>query len=88
MSILLATSQNGVIGKNRQLPWDIPEDLRYIKRVTLKSTCLSGATPHYNAGLESLDFAEYRNLFHVNVFVSNHCHHKHSITSGSKKFRL
>lgn len=31
---IVAMSQNRVIGKNNQLPWHLPEDLKYFKRIT------------------------------------------------------
>lgn len=35
--------------------------------------------------LADLAFADHGNLFQVNVFVSNHCHHKHSFTTGPQE---
>lgn len=34
LSHIVACSINGVIGKNGDLPWHIPEDLKYFKKVT------------------------------------------------------
>lgn len=42
ISILLARSQNGVIGKDNRLPWHIPEDLRYFKRLTTGKSIVMG----------------------------------------------
>ncbi len=34
ISFLWAMDENGVIGKNNDLPWHLPEDLNYFKRTT------------------------------------------------------
>ena len=34
ISLLLAASENNVIGKNNQLPWDLPNDLKFFKNIT------------------------------------------------------
>ena len=35
VSLIVAVSRNGVIGLNNQLPWHLPEDLKYFKSVTM-----------------------------------------------------
>jgi dihydrofolate reductase len=40
--LIVAASENGVIGKANQLPWHIPEDLRYFKTVTSGKTVIMG----------------------------------------------
>jgi dihydrofolate reductase len=35
ISFIVAMDKNGVIGKNNQLPWHLPEDLKFFKRVTM-----------------------------------------------------
>lgn len=42
ISAIAALSRNRVIGKNNQLPWDLPEDLAYFKRMTLGKPIISG----------------------------------------------
>ncbi|HJV45853.1 MAG TPA: dihydrofolate reductase [Bacillota bacterium] len=42
ISIVVAMSQNRVIGKNNQLPWHLPADLKYFKRVTMEHPILMG----------------------------------------------
>ncbi|HNZ50217.1 MAG TPA: dihydrofolate reductase [Bacilli bacterium] len=44
ISIIVAISQNGVIGKGKELPWNYPEDLRYFKQVTSYHTVVMGRT--------------------------------------------
>lgn len=42
IGILLAVSKNGVVGRDGKLPWHIPEDLRYFKRLTLNHSVVMG----------------------------------------------
>lgn len=34
LSLIVATAKNGVIGRDNQMPWHLPADLAYFKRVT------------------------------------------------------
>ncbi|MDP3436271.1 MAG: dihydrofolate reductase [Bacteroidales bacterium] len=42
ISIIVAISDNGAIGRNNQLLWHIKEDLRYFKRITSGHTVIMG----------------------------------------------
>lgn len=42
VSVIVASAQNGGIGKDGQLPWRLPEDLAHFKRVTMASDTESG----------------------------------------------
>lgn len=42
MSFIVAMDRNRVIGKNNQLPWHLPADLAYFKRVTSGHTIVMG----------------------------------------------
>ena len=42
ISIIVAISQNGIIGKNQELPWNYPEDLRYFKQTTTNHKIVMG----------------------------------------------
>ncbi|MEL3908089.1 MAG: dihydrofolate reductase [Treponemataceae bacterium] len=41
-SIILARSENKVIGCEGKIPWDCPEDMQYFKSLTTGHICLSG----------------------------------------------
>lgn len=42
ISILVAVSENGVIGKNNQLLWRLPDDLKRFKNLTLSHPVIMG----------------------------------------------
>ena len=42
LCLIVAAAENGAIGKNNQLPWNIPEDLKYFKAVTSGKTVIMG----------------------------------------------
>lgn len=42
LSIIVAQSKNRVIGKNNQLPWHLPADLAYFKKMTIGKPIVMG----------------------------------------------
>ncbi len=42
LAVIAAVADNGVIGRDNQLPWHLPEDLKYFKRVTLGKPIIMG----------------------------------------------
>lgn len=42
ISMIVAVGKNGVIGKDNKLPWKLPADLAYFKKVTWGSTVIMG----------------------------------------------
>jgi dihydrofolate reductase len=42
ISLVVAMDENNLIGRNGQLPWRLPEDLRHFRRLTLGKTVLMG----------------------------------------------
>lgn len=42
VSLLVAVSENGVIGRDNQLPWHLPNDLKYFKNLTWGLPILMG----------------------------------------------
>ncbi|MFB5281781.1 dihydrofolate reductase [Peribacillus sp. Hz7] len=42
ISLIVAMDQNRVIGKNNQLPWYLPADLQYFKKVTMGKPIIMG----------------------------------------------
>lgn len=50
LSLLVATSSNRVIGKNNQLPWHLPEDLKHFKTLTMGHPIIMGRKTHESIG--------------------------------------
>ena len=42
LSLIAAMAQNRTIGRNNKLPWYLPEDLKYFKRVTMGKPLIMG----------------------------------------------
>jgi dihydrofolate reductase len=42
LALIVAVAANDVIGRDNRLPWHLPEDLRYFKRMTLGKPVLMG----------------------------------------------
>lgn len=42
LAIIVAAAENGVIGRNNALPWHLPGDLQYFKRVTMGKPIVMG----------------------------------------------
>jgi dihydrofolate reductase len=42
LSLVVAVARNGVIGRDNQLPWRLPDDLAYFKRVTMGHPVVMG----------------------------------------------
>ncbi|MFT6958338.1 MAG: dihydrofolate reductase [Halieaceae bacterium] len=42
LALIVAVAENGVIGRDNGLPWYLPDDLKYFKRVTMGKPILMG----------------------------------------------
>ena len=51
VSIVVACARNGVIGRNNQLPWRLPNDLRHFKKMTLGKPVIMGRKTHESIGM-------------------------------------
>lgn len=50
ISFLWAQDEKGVIGRNNQLPWRLPEDLKYFKRITMGHPIVMGRRTYESIG--------------------------------------
>lgn len=50
ISIIVALAKNHVIGKDNQIPWHIPKDLQYFKRITLGKPMIMGRKNYESIG--------------------------------------
>jgi dihydrofolate reductase len=50
ISFIWAMDENRVIGKNNQLPWHLPEDLKFFKKVTIGHPVAMGRKTHDSIG--------------------------------------
>jgi dihydrofolate reductase len=50
LSVILAAADNGVLGRDNALPWHLPEDLKYFKRVTLGKPVVMGRKTYESIG--------------------------------------
>jgi dihydrofolate reductase len=48
--VIVARARNGVIGRDNQLPWHLPEDLKYFKRTTMGAPVIMGRKTHESIG--------------------------------------
>ena len=50
IALIVAMSRNLVIGKDNAMPWHLPEDLRYFKRITLHKPVVMGRNTFESIG--------------------------------------
>ncbi|HEV3106074.1 MAG TPA: dihydrofolate reductase [Trinickia sp.] len=50
LTLLVARARNGVIGRDNQLPWHLPEDLAFFKRTTMGAPIIMGRKTHESIG--------------------------------------
>ena len=50
IAIIVAVSQNGIIGVENQLPWHLPADLRHFKQLTTSHTVIMGRKTYESIG--------------------------------------
>ncbi|MFC2114475.1 dihydrofolate reductase [Bacteroidota bacterium] len=51
ISLIAAVSENNVIGKNRGMPWNLPEDLKYFFRITKAHHVIMGRRTFHEFGV-------------------------------------
>ena len=73
VSLVAAMAENRVIGRNGKLPWHLPEDLKFFKRLTVDHTVIMGRKT-FDEIKRPLD--NRRNV----VITRNHAFQPHGVT--------
>lgn len=50
IAMIVAVDEQGVIGKDNDLPWRLPDDLKWFKRVTMGKPLIMGRRTHESIG--------------------------------------
>ena len=50
IALIVAVAQKGIIGKNNQLPWHLPKDLAYFKKITMDCPVIMGRKTYDSIG--------------------------------------
>ena len=50
LALIVAVSDNGVIGRDNQLPWHLPADLKRFKALTMGHTLIMGRRTYQSIG--------------------------------------
>ncbi|PHS30721.1 MAG: type 3 dihydrofolate reductase [Methylophaga sp.] len=50
LALIVATDQQGLIGRNNDLPWQLSADLRYFRKVTMGKPIIMGRNTHESIG--------------------------------------
>ena len=67
--ILVATSPEGIIGKNNTIPWHYPEDLKRFKKLTIGKTIIMGRNTWESLPIKPLP--ERRNIVITSSTIEN-----------------
>ena len=76
INLIAAVSDNGVIGKNNQLPWHLPADLQYFKKITLGHPIIMGRKNYESigralSGRKNIILTRNKDFSAENIFVAN-----------------
>jgi dihydrofolate reductase len=50
LAVIVAAAENDVIGRENELPWHLPEDLRYFRRITMGKPIVMGRKTYESIG--------------------------------------
>ncbi len=81
ISAIVATAKNNVIGANNDIPWYLPADLKYFKKVTLNHHIIMGRKCFESIGRplpKRVNVVVTRNPF----FIASNCMVVHSLEEG------
>jgi dihydrofolate reductase len=72
-SLVVAVASNGVIGRDNQLPWKLPDDMSYFKLVTMGHPIVMGRRTYQSIG-KPLPGRENIVVTHNRAFQAPGCH--------------
>jgi dihydrofolate reductase len=78
ISLIVAKSKNNVIGKNNQLPWRLPADLKHFKNITMGKPIIMGRKTFESIG-KPLPGRRNIIITHNKNYVAQGCDVFHSI---------
>jgi len=81
VSSIVAVSKNGVIGKDNDIPWNLPKDMRYFKRTTMNRHIIMGRK-NFEAMGNPLPKRTNIILTRDPFYVSSSCLVAHSVEEG------
>lgn len=87
VSIIVAASANGVIGKDNDMPWHIPEDLKRFKEITTGHHVIMGRATFESIG-KALPNRTIIVLTRDKEYVAPGCKMCHSLASGLSLARM
>lgn len=87
LALIVAMSENGVIGHHNRLPWHLPADLRHFKRLTIGKPVIMGRKTYESIGKP---LPERTNIIitHDNHFQATSCVVVNSIEAALKAATL
>ena len=83
VSAIVATAKNNVIGKDNNIPWYLPDDLKYFKVKTLDHHIIMGRKSYESIGLplpKRTNIIVTRNPY----FIASNCLVVHTVEEGLK----
>lgn len=87
--VMAAVAQNGAIGKNNQLLWQLPDDMAFFKKTTLHHTIISGRKNYESIPLKYRPLAK-----RINIVITRQINYNapgayvvHSLEEGIEKAR-
>ena len=80
-SLVVAVAANGVIGRDNQLPWKLPDDMAYFKKVTMGHPVVMGRRTWESIG-KPLPGRDNIVVTHSQAFRAPGCRVVHSLTEA------
>jgi dihydrofolate reductase len=84
ISLIAAMSENGVIGNNNALPWHLPEELKYFRKMTLGKPVIMGRKTFQSMGNKPLPNRQNIILTHDKDFLREDALVVHSVDEALK----